>query len=297
MRDAIVTVLCIGKFDALHRGHRALAERATASGQPVALLRFSGMAEVLGWEPRVALVAECDRARILATWPGSPAEVDLPFALIRGLDAAGFLALARERFATTALVVGEDFRGGRGRTADVAAFTAAGVACGVSVVAVPAVSDATGAVSSTRVRTLLAAGDVAGAALLLGRPQRVVGTVVRGDGRGRGIGIPTANLGERLNQAPAAGVYAAWAWLGERRVPAAVNIGVVPTAGDNRPATVEAHLIGWSGDCYGQRLDLEFIKRLRDERRFPDFTTLVAQIRADVADAAQVLGFRPTVVA
>ncbi len=292
-----MTVLCIGKFDALHRGHRALAEHAAAVGGPVALLRFSGMAEALGWESRLPLVAECDRARIRATWPGTPAECELPFADIRGLDAAGFLALIAKRFSTTALVVGEAFRGGRGRTADVAAFSAAGATCGIRVVAVAAVCDAAGAVSSTRIRTLLAAGDVTAAAELLGRPQRVVGTVVRGDGRGRGIGIPTANLGERLNQAPGAGVYAAWALLDGQRLPAAVNIGTVPTAGIGRPQTVEAHLIGWSGDCYGQRLDLDLIAWLRAEQRFPDFTALVAQIRADVAAAAQVLGFRPTGVA
>lgn len=290
-----MTVLCIGKFDALHRGHRALAERAAASGRPVLLLRFSGMAEALGWPPRIPLVADDDRPRILATWPAAPLEVDLPFAAVRDLDALGFVALVRQHFSATCMVVGEGFRGGRGRTADVAAFRAAGVSSGLEVVAVPAIGDDLGAVSSTRVRAALAAGDVAAAAGLLGRAQRVVGTVVRGDGRGRSIGIPTANLGQRLNQAPGPGVYAAWAFVAGQRVPAAVNIGQVPTAGDHRPETVEAHLIGWPvdrepGDCYGQRLELEFIARLRAEQRFPDFPTLVAQIRIDITAASHALG-------
>lgn len=288
-----MTVLCIGKFDALHRGHHALVETAAQAGRPVSLLRFSGMAEALAWPPRNPLVAECDRARILATWPTAPTEVELPFVAVRDLDAAAFLALIKTRFAVTSVVVGAAFRGGRGRSAGADTFRAAGRNLGIEVLAVPAVSDGQGPFSSTRIRTLLAAGDVAGAASLLGRPHRVIGTVVRGDGRGRSIGVPTANLDERLNQAPGAGVYAAWAYVAGQRLAAAVNIGQVPTAGEGRAQSVEAHLIDWSGDCYGQRLELEFIARIRDEQRFADFPTLVAQIRRDVAEAARLLDFRP----
>lgn len=284
-----MSVLCLGKFDALHRGHRALAEAAIRHDATVHLLSFAGIAEVLGWPARLPLVAPADRSRILSTWPGRPAEVELPFAMIRELDPARFLALVAERFAATAIVVGDDFRGGRGRSAGVADFARAGADIGVAVIAIPAVFDAVGPVSSTRVRSALAAGDVATASALLDRAHRVLGTVVRGDGRGRGIGIPTANLGQRTNQEPAPGVYAAWAWLGEQRIPAAVNIGRVPTAGADRPLTVEAHLIGWQGDCYEQPLGLDFVSRLRDERRFADFAALVAQIHADVATAQRAL--------
>lgn len=289
-----MTVLCIGKFDALHRGHLALVEAAARVGQPVVLLRFSGMAEALGWAARDPLVAECDRPRILARWTAALAlapdltEVELPFTTVRYLEAADFLVLIKARFTVTTVVVGEGFRGGRGRSAGADVFRAAGHDLGIEVLTVPAVGDGEGVFSSTRIRTLLAAGDVARAAILLGRRHRVLGTVVRGDGRGRSIGVPTANLGHRLNQIPGAGVYAAWADVAGQRLAAAVNIGQVPTAGAGRAQTVEAHLIGWSGDCYGQRLDLEFCERIRDEQRFPDFPSLVAQIRCDIAEAARL---------
>lgn len=281
-------VLCLGKFDALHRGHQALAERAAAFGRP-ALLRFSGMAELLGWTPRLPLVAPGDRERIIAGWPGQPVEIEQAFAAVRQLDATGFVSLMRQRFPLAGLVVGDDFRGGRDRAADAAAFVAAGASAGLRVEIVRAVADGRGPVSSTRVREALAAGDVALATDLLGRPHRLLGSVVHGDGRGGSIGIHTANLGERANQEPGTGVYAAWAWLDGARIPAAVNIGHVPTAGGQRPLTVEAHLIGWSGDCYGRPLALEFTARLREERRFPDFTALVAQIRADIEAARRSL--------
>ena len=206
-------VLCLGKFDALHRGHRALAERAAAFGRP-ALLRFSGMAELLGWSPRLPLVAPEDRARIIAEWPGAPVEIEQAFAAVRQLDAAGFVSLMQQRFPLAGLVVGDDFRGGRDRAADAAAFVAAGTAAGLRIDIVRAVADAGGPVSSTRVREALAAGDAPLAAELLGRPHRLLGTVVRGDGRGGSIGIHTANLGARTNQEPGTGVYAAWGATG-----------------------------------------------------------------------------------
>ena len=283
-----MTVLCLGKFDALHRGHRALVARAADLGHPV-MLSFTGMAPLLGWTPRLPLVAPQDRQRILGEWPGAPSECAMAFAAVRQLDAAGFLRLVRERFSAIGLVIGDDFRGGRDRQADAAGFVREGAAVGLPVIALPQIADAAGPLSSSRVRAALATGDVTAVAGLLGRSHRLLGTVVRGDGRGRSIGIPTANLGERANQEPGAGVYAAWASIAGERVPAAVNIGHVPTAGGDRALTVEAHLLGWSGDCYGQPLALDFVVRLRDERRFQDFPALVAQIHADVAATRQLL--------
>lgn len=247
------------------------------------------MAEALGWQPRLPLTAATDRARILASWPGAPSEVALPFAEIRELDATEFVRLIAHRLGATTLVVGEDFRGGRGRHADVAAFAEAGRTAGVTVQAVAAVADDHGPVSSTRVRSALAAGDLATVEALLGRRHRLLGTVVRGDGRGKKIGIPTANLGHRENQEPGAGVYAAWAFSGDQRVPAVVNIGNVPTAGEDRPLTVEAHLLEWQGDCYDTTMALECVQRIRTEQRFASFSDLVAQIHTDIAKARSIL--------
>jgi riboflavin kinase/FMN adenylyltransferase len=278
--------VAVGKFDALHLGHRAL----TAGRPRVGLLSFSGMAEALGWHGREPLVAPTDRARILADWSAAQAAevsaAELPFAAIRDLDADGFCALVRTRLGAAALAIGSDFRGGRQRQADAAAFRAAGVRQGLDVVVVEPVLVAGSAVSSTRVRAALSAGDVVGAAELLGRPHRLCGTVVRGDGRGRGIGIPTANLGARANLAPGFGVYAAWAEVGGVRRRAAVNIGRLPTVAPDHPPTVEAHLLDYTGDCYGQPLSLDLVARLRPEQRFPSLAALVAQIRSDIAAVA-----------
>jgi riboflavin kinase/FMN adenylyltransferase len=183
----------------------------------------------------------------------------------------------------TALVVGEDFRFGRDRGGDATALRTLAEHHGLRAEIVPPVRHAGEVVSSSRVRVALAEGDVALASALLGRPHRLLGQVVRGDGRGRTIGIPTANLGVAANQVPGTGVYAAWAILDGQRVMAALNIGHVPTAGAGRPQTVEAHLLGWSGDCYGRTLALDLIARIRGEHRFATLNALVAQIRADIA--------------
>jgi riboflavin kinase/FMN adenylyltransferase len=138
------------------------------------------------------------------------------------------------------------------------------------------------------VREALAQGDVATARACLGRPHRLVGTVARGDGRGRGIGFPTANCAERENQEPAPGVYAAIAEIAGERHPAAVNIGRLPTIAPDRPLTVEAHLIGFSRECYGERIALDVLARLREERRFGSLDELKAQIAKDVERAKAV---------
>lgn len=281
-----MTAYAIGKFDALHRGHFALAERAVTFGQPC-LLGFSDMAAVLGWPTRRPLVAPSDRARVLSGWSqtlgATLREIELPFAGIRGMNPGEFITHLRTAHGATAVVVGEDFRFGRDRGGDAAALRALAEAQGMRVAIVAPVMQGDEPVSSSRVRALLASGDVAGAHALLGRPHRLIGTVVRGDGRGRKLGIPTANLGGCANQEPAVGVYAAWAHLDGQRIPAALNIGHVPTAGGGRPLTVEAHLIGWSGDCYGRDLGLDLIAHIRGEHRFATLDALVAQIRADIA--------------
>jgi riboflavin kinase/FMN adenylyltransferase len=280
----MATALAIGKFDALHRGHRALADQAARLGEP-ALLTFAGMAAVLGWSPRPPLVAPGDRGRVLGEW--GVRELSLPFAEIRPLDPAAFLRRLAA-LGADALVVGDDFRFGRDRAAGVAELPALAAASGLRWAVVPAVHIDGAAVSSSRVRAALAAGDVALAQRLLGRPHRLCATVVRGDGRGRQIGFPTANCGQPANQPPAAGVYAARAHLAGRSWPAAVNAGHVPTVSGDRPFTVEAHLIGYEGDCYGKPIALDLLARLRDERKFPGLDALKAQIAADVVAATTI---------
>ena len=286
--------LAIGKFDALHLGHRALITRANGLGRPH-LLTFAGMAAVLGWPERPPLVAAADRPRVLAEWSqqlGQPVgTVELPFTEVRPMTPAAFVAHLAARFGRCALVVGEDFRFGHGRSAGAAELSSLASAVGCQVAIVPPVLHAGAPVSSSRVRSALADGDVALAAELLGRPYRLAGVVQRGDGRGRTIGVPTANLGAREVQEPASGVYAAWGVFDDgRRFPAAVNVGNVPTAGAERPLTVEAHLLGFDGDCYGRVLALDLVRRLRNEQRFADLAALTAQIARDVAAVRSLLG-------
>lgn len=287
-----MSAFAIGKFDALHRGHFALVERAATFGAPH-LLGFSGMAEELGWATRRPLVAVDDRARVLAEWSqriSTPvAEIELPFASVRGMRPSEFIAHMKQVCGAEALVVGEDFRFGRDRGGDAAALRDLAAAAGMRAAILPPVLHDGDPVSSSRVRAALASGDVALAAALLGRPHRLVGTVVRGDGRGRKLGIPTANLGGCANQEPAVGVYATWAHLDGQRIPAALNVGHVPTVGGERPLTLEAHLIGWSGECYGRVLGLDLIARLRGEHRFATLDALVSQIRSDIAAVPALL--------
>lgn len=284
-----MSAIVVGKFDALHLGHRLLVERAPAD-RPIRLLGFTGMATELGWEERLPLVAPDDRPRILASWAGDRdlAETLLPFLRVRHLDAAAFIALLRDDLHASALVVGQDFRCGRGRSAGIAELAPLCAAAGLLLLAVPPLLLDGAAVSSSRIRQALEHGDVAQAATLLGRPHRLCGTVVRGDGRGQALGFPTANLGERANLHPAPGVYAAQvtglpgAWR------AAVNIGHLPTVGAARPLTVEAHLPGFAGDLYGRALGLDLLARLRDEQRFANLDDLRAQLVRDVAAVASV---------
>ncbi len=289
----LLPAVALGKFDALHLGHRALARAACAQAGQASLISFSGMAAVLGWPERLPLVAAAQRVRILAGWSqelqARVIETLLDFREVRELQAGEFLNLLRERFGTRTVVVGEDFRGGRDRATGASALQDLARPLGMQVeVVAPVLLDGT-AVSSSAVRSALAAGDVALARRLLGRPHAVAGLVVRGDGRGRSIGIPTANCAARANQEPGPGVYAGLARVGDGlSVPAAINIGHQPTVAANRHLTVEAHLIRWQGDCYGKPLELSFLTRLREERKFPSLEALVQQVQQDIRQADRI---------
>jgi len=188
------------------------------------------------------------------------------------------------------VVVGSNFRFGRGRAGDVRRLDALGGSLGFAVRVVEPVWHEGAPISSSRVREALARGAVDSARDLLGRDFFVDGRVVRGDGRGRSIGIPTANL-EAVNEiCPRAGVYACRVRTpdGADR-PAVVNLGRRPTF-DQDTLTLEAHVLDFEGDLYGAPLRVAFVERLRDERRFPDPDALVAQIRADIARARRRFG-------
>jgi riboflavin kinase/FMN adenylyltransferase len=199
---------------------------------------------------------------------------------LAGREASEFCDTILRRIGAEVIVVGENFRFGRGAAGDPSLLAE----LGFDVRTVPVVPE----VSSTAIRSLLREGDVVGAARLLGRPAEIEGTVVLGDQRGGTLGYPTANLAVAPDLlVPAYGIYAGSA-LGHR---AAISIGVNPHyGGDER--RIEPHLLDFEGDLYGQRLVVELWQRLRDERAFGSEEELVGQIRRDVAEtrAAQ----RPT---
>ena len=282
-----MTAWVIGKFDALHRGHRELVRVAAGLGEP-GILSFSGMAEVLGWPPRKPLLGKSERERVLRDW--QVAQVcALPFAELRELSPAAFVELLVQEHGATAIVTGADFRFGRDRAGDVSILAELARGHGITVRAVEPVQVAGRPASSSRVRDAIAAGDVVDAANLLGRQFALNGVVQRGDGRGAGIGFPTANLGSIETLVPACGVYAAVAELPDQSpLRAAVNIGHVPTVADQRPLTVEAHLLDFDGDIYGEPLRLRFVERLRGEQRFADLDALREQIARDVVAVAEL---------
>lgn len=292
-REPAVT---IGNFDGVHRGHQALVRRIVERARLSA-----GTAAVLTFDPHPARVLAPERAPAALTTPAQ--KLELLAAL--GVEAVAVLpftpavaALAPEEFVRAVLagalgarqvVVGEGFRFGRRQSGDAAGLARLGSAYGFAVEAVAPVLDDGQPVSSSRVREALARGDVDGARRLLGRAFFVDGLVVRGDGRGRSIGVPTANLEPENEILPASGVYA-----GQVRVadgswrPAVVNRGTRPTFAGLGEA-LEAHLLDYDGDLYGARLRLAFAARLREERRFASPQALVAQIRDDVARARALL--------
>jgi riboflavin kinase/FMN adenylyltransferase len=189
------------------------------------------------------------------------------------------------------VVVGENFRFGHRAAGDVALLTRLGRTFGFAVEGAPLVSDNDTVFSSTYIRACVAAGDVAAAAAALGRPHRLEGVVVRGDRRGRQLGFPTANLLTRPYAAiPADGVFAAWLVRDKDgdRLPAAVSIGTNPSfAGQER--RVEAYVIDFDEDLYGEHVALDFIARLREMRTYQTVDPLVAQIEQDVVETRKLL--------
>jgi riboflavin kinase/FMN adenylyltransferase len=288
--------VAVGNFDGVHRGHQALVAATLAEARARSLRCVA-----LTFDPHPAQVLQPDRAPRRLMTPERKAEhlaalgvqtlAVLPFTPELAAETPeGFAAKVLARGLRAGVtVVGEDFRFGKGRAGDVAELRRLGERLGFEVVSLPPVLEGGLPVSSTRVRESLEAGDVRTAAALLGRPYFVEGVVVRGDGRGRRLGIPTANLEVENEIVPRGGVYAVRVRLEEGPPrPAVANLGLRPTFGAGLP-TLEAHLLDFDGSLYGQRLSVAFVDRLRDERRFPGPEALVAQIREDLAAARAVL--------
>lgn len=298
------TALTIGAYDGIHVGHQTvfatLRRIAARDGLATAVVTFDvHPAHVLrpGHGP-LLLTSNAQRLELFAD-AGIDVVYLIGFTPERALtDAEDFTKeILVDALHAAAVIVGEDFHFGHDRSGDVDTLTRLGQQYGFTVEGLGLVgaTESDAPVSSTAIRAALADGDVSAAATMLGRPYAIEGTVVEGDRRGRTIGFPTANIPTSAPTAvPADGVYAGWVTPadGVKRM-AAINIGKRPTFVDNADESViEAHLLDFDGDLYGQEVTVEFVRRLRSEQRFDGVDALIAQLGTDVETTRAVLDAR-----
>ena len=288
--------LAIGTFDGVHVGHRALISkamhRADAEGWD---------AGVLTWDRHPAQTLRPDKAPPLLTAPARKAELieslgvdvlvvlpfDEEFSHISAEDFAG--DILAKRLGIDAVFVGPGWRFGHQRAGDMDLLRRMGSDLGYDAVEVGAVEVGGEVVSSSRTRKAVAAGDLETTRTLLGRAFDIDGEVMTGDGRGRQLGVPTANLAVVEGLAmPPLGVYAGRARVGDVWYLAATNIGVNPTFGGDQ-VRCETYILDFDADIYGEPIRLEFHQRLRDEKRFDNVADLVAQMHGDIARTRELL--------
>jgi len=291
--------LAVGTFDGVHLGHQELVRVARARAVE---LGAGAAAGALTFHPHPArifapalappLIVSLERRLELLRAAGAEVALVEPFTpALAAVEPEDFVReVLVGRLGAREVVVGWDFSFGHARRGTPALLRELGATLGLGVTVVPPVTVGGLVCSSTKVREFVLEGRVEGAALLLGRPVEIDGAVVRGAGRGHRIGVPTANLTPDAELLPKGGVYATRARVLDAQggvvatYAAALNVGSNPTFAPASAGgvTVEAHLLGFSGDLYGRRLRLEVLHRLRDERRFESVDALVAQIRADI---------------
>jgi riboflavin kinase/FMN adenylyltransferase len=290
------SVVCIGAFDGLHLGHRALVQHAATRARALDL-------------PMVAVGFEPLPREFFAT-DAPPPRLLLPRAKVEGLrglgaDLVGLLrfdarlaAMSAEAFVREVLLerlsarevwVGPGFRFGKGRAGDIETLRSVGDASGFIAGEIEPVRLDGERVSSTRIRTALQAGDFTSAARLLGRSYAIGNRVVRGRQLGRTLGFPTANLRFDGKTPPLSGIFATWVHgVGARPWPSVSSFGTRPTVNGVEPL-LEAHLFDFDGDLYGRRIEVEFVAKLRDEEKFDTLPALVVQMQRDAAQARLVL--------
>ena len=286
------TAVAIGNFDGVHRGHGALLGRLGDVAR-----EFSLPPTILTFEPHpreffspasapARLTTLREKLELLAA-------AGIEQAMVCRFNAA-FAALSADQFIERVLVdglrirhliIGDDFRFGKGRSGDFSLLQQAGAAHGFAVEAMGSVTVDGERVSSSGVRAALAAGEMEHAARLLGRPYIIDGQVAHGDKIGRQLGFATANIRIKHNPLPMTGVFAVEvSGLGDQPLPGVANLGIRPTVGGTRPL-LEVHLFDFDRDIYGKHISVRFVHKLRTEQRFPNFDALKAQIAADAVAA------------
>jgi riboflavin kinase/FMN adenylyltransferase len=289
------SVLTIGAFDGVHRGHQYLITRLVARAR-----QTNRLAGLITFHPHPSVVlSDREPARYLTT-PGEKAalleKLGLDIVAILPFDqeiaqtpAREFIEMTRRYLRMAEMWMGADFALGHNCEGNVSVLQTMGKELGFTVKVVEPLVWEGQIISSTRIRTLLFKGLVREAARLLNRYPSLAGEVVQGAQRGRCMGFPTANLNVRAERAiPADGVYAAYALLGEERYQGVVTIGVRPSF-DNGERTVETHILDFKGNIYGCDLVVEFVERLRSEQRFVDIEDLRKRIAQDIAQTRSIL--------
>ncbi|MBS0345059.1 MAG: bifunctional riboflavin kinase/FAD synthetase [Proteobacteria bacterium] len=286
-------VLTIGNFDGVHRGHQALLAKLTAKARATGL-----PASVLTFEPHPReYFAHENRPRRLTSL-----REKIQLLAAQGVDRlyigrfnARFASLTAEQFVEDILIrglgvrdlmIGDDFRFGKGRKGDFAMLQHAGQTAGFTVEAMHTLVHDGERVSSSAIRDTLTEGDMPHAARLLGRPYSISGRVMHGDKIGRTIGFPTANIQLKHRSPPLMGIYTVSVdGLADKPWPGVASIGVRPTINDAGRATLEVHLFDWNADCYDAHLRVNFLRKQRDEERYDSLEALTAQIARDAEEA------------
>jgi len=289
------TLLTIGVFDGVHLGHKHLLGRLMTLAKQQDLLAVvltfrQHPQDFFSPRSKLPFLTDLEERTRLLKGEGIDLVVALTFnEELAKLGARQFLELLQKYLKMRGLVVGPDFALGRNREGDVEALRRLGQEMNFSVDVVPPLKINGEIASSTAIRQALAAGDTEKVARLAGRPFGLKGKVVPGAGRGVGLGFPTANLEINQEQAiPADGVYTSWTYIGGKVYPAVTNVGTDPTFGKGK-RTVEVHIIDYHGELYGRELRVDFIERLRGEKKFSSVEALKKQMAEDVEQGKALL--------
>ncbi|MCB2262447.1 MAG: bifunctional riboflavin kinase/FAD synthetase [Candidatus Thiosymbion ectosymbiont of Robbea hypermnestra] len=292
------SVATIGNFDGVHLGHKAVFGRLLAEGRALCL-----PATVITFEPQAMeyFAPDAAPARLTRLREKLAALADCGVEQVMLLEFGPRLArmgarefvrrLLVDGLGARHLLVGDDFRFGHGREGDFRLLRAMGREHGFAVENLHTITHGDQRVSSTRIREALARGEFEVARRLLGRTYRICGRVAHGNQRGRDMGFPTANLNLRRRVSPLCGVYAVLAGgIADHPWPGVANLGTRPTVEGSARSLLEVHLFDFAGDLYGRHLEVEFRRKLRDERKFGSFAELKAQIGRDAVTARELLG-------
>ena len=282
--------VAIGNFDGVHLGHRALLDSARAHaarvpGAKAVVLTFDPHPSVVfAQNPPAPMLSSLERKLELLAAAGMDAVVVEPFTreLANASPDAFVDDVVIAALHARAIVIGYDFNYGKSRAGTIETLRDHGVRANIAVDVVPAIEIEGEVASSTKIRNHLRAGELARAERLLGRRWDVDGVVVHGAGRGRAIGVPTANISPDSDLPVAPGIYAVTLCVDGAHLPAVASLGTNPTFVDGGSLVLEVHVLDWSGDLYDRHVRTTFVARLRDEAKFTSVDALVEQIREDI---------------